>query len=376
MTYPNTSNNESILILGDPGLSPAQPHLPLSLSVTDTIGFQGKRLVEVKGTVVGGFTGTALVTVFDSDTLKLYQSPAGNTLYRLPGKPIFRGPVPVSNGRFSASFFVPTGLRAGKSGRVSAYVWNDQVDAHGAIDSIPVRGTDDTTARDDGRGPSIALYANGKRLMNGDRVSSSFTLVGVLEDDRGINLSKQQVQIKQLHLVINSNTLNAIFLSDYFTYDLGSYTKGSFSTPILLYAPSEGDSTYTLTIKAADNFGNPSTDSVKVVVGSDLDLKVKNLVNYPNPFKDDTQFTFELTQSAEAEIKIYTVAGRLIRTLRPGILPAGYNQVYWDGKDADGDGLANGVYLYKISAKAAKPGSSGTASEITAKEFGRLVVMR
>jgi flagellar hook assembly protein FlgD len=111
-------------------------------------------------------------------------------------------------------------------------------------------------------------------------------------------------------------------------------------------------------------------------VGSDLTLKVQNLVNYPNPFKDDTQFTFELTQSAEAEIKIYTVAGRLIRTLRPGILPAGYNQVYWDGKDADGDGLANGVYLYKITAKAAKPGSSGTASEITAKEFGRLVVMR
>jgi hypothetical protein len=376
VTHVNTGNNQLILLLGDPGLVPAQPRLPLSLNVTDTIGFQGKRVVTVTGTVIGGFTGTALTTVFDSDTLKLYQSPAGNTLYRLPGKPIFRGPVPVSNGQFSASFIVPTGLRAGKSGRVSAYVWNDQVDAHGVIDSIPVRGTDDTTARDDGRGPSIALYANGKRLMNGDRVSSSFTLVGVLEDDRGINLSSQQPERYRLRMVVNQDRLNAKYLSDYFTYDLGSYTKGSFSTPILLYAPSEGDSTYTLAIEAADNFLNRSTDSVKVVVGSDLTLKVQNLLNYPNPFKDDTQFTFELTQSAEAEIKIYTVAGRLIRTLHPGILPAGYNQVYWNGKDADGDVLANGVYLYKISAKAAKPGSSGTASEITAKEFGRLVVMR
>ena len=376
MTYPNTTNNESILILGDPGLSPAQPRLPLSLNVTDTIGFQGKRLVTVTGTVIGGFTGTALVTAFDSDTLKLYRSLGDSVFYRLPGKPIFRGPAPVSNGQFSASFIVPTGLRAGKSGRVSVYVWNDQVDAHGAIDSIPVRGTDDTTARDDGRGPSIALYANGKRLMNGDRVASSFTLVGVLEDDRGINLSSQQPERYRLRMVVNQDRLNAKYLSDYFTYDLGSYTKGSFSTPILLYSPSEGDSTYTLAIEAADNFLNRSTDSVKVVVGSDLTLRVQNLVNYPNPFKDDTQFTFELTQSAEAEIKIYTVAGRLIRSLRPGILPAGYNQMYWNGKDADGDGLANGVYLYKITAKAAKPGSSGTASEITAKEFGRLVVMR
>ena len=381
VSYP--SNNESILLLGDPGLRPAQPRLPLSLSVTDTIGFEGRRLVRVNGTVAVGFNGTALVTAFDSDTLKTYISPrdtSGNlrTSYRLPGTPLFRGPVQVTNGQFTANFIVPSGLRTGKSGRVSAYVWNDQVDAHGAIDSIPVRGTDDPAAdTTDKRGPSIALYVNGKRLMDGDRVAPTFTLVGVLEDPSGIYLPQDPLSLV-LRLVVNPNRfpINPKHLSDYFTYDLGSYTKGSFSTPVTLYAPSEGDSAYVLNVVGADNFKNDTSVTVRVVVGSDLDLKVNNLVNYPNPFKDDTQFTFELTQSAEAEIKIYTVAGRLIRTLRPGILPAGYNQVYWDGKDTDGDGLANGVYLYKISGKAAKPGSSGTASEITAKEFGRLVVMR
>lgn len=377
MMYPFRTNNESIHLLGDPGLRPAQPRLPLTLTVSDTIGFQGKRLVRVSGNVGGSFNGTALVTAFDSDTFKLYQSPRGlTTWYRLPGTPLFRGPVHVSNGQFAASFIVPSGLRAGKSGRVSAYVWNDQADGHGGLDSIPVRGSDDTTARDDGRGPTIALYSNGKRLMNGDRVTPTFTLIGQLEDPSGINLSKQQQERYRLRLMVNQDRLNARYLSDYFTYDLGSYTKGSFSSPVTLYTPSEGDSTYTLTVEAADNFLNRSSDSIKVIVGSDLDLKVKNLVNYPNPFKDDTQFTFELTQPAEAEIKIYTVAGRLIRVLKPGILLAGYNQVRWDGRDADGDRLANGVYLYKITAKATKPGSGGTASEVSAKEFGRLVVMR
>lgn len=376
-TLKNPGNNQLILLLGDPGLVPAQPRLPLSLSVSDTIGLEGKRLVQVHGTVGGGFNGTALVTAFDSDSLKTYNSPLGmSTQYRLPGNPIFTGPVKVTNGQFSASFFVPTGLRSGKSGRVSAYVWNDQVDGHGALDSIPVRGFDDTTARDDGKGPNITLYANGKQLLNGDRVAPSFTLVGVLEDDHGINLSNQQPLPYQLRLVINNDRLNAHYIANDFAYDLGSYTKGSFSAPVTLYAPSEGDSTYTLTIEAADNFLNRSSDSVRVVVGSSLSLAVTNLVNYPNPFKNDTQFTFELTQAAEAEIKIYTVAGRLIRTLRPGLLPAGYNQVYWDGRDADGDRLANGVYLYKISAQAANPGASGTTSEISAKEYGKLVVMR
>jgi len=370
----NPGNNQSILLLGDPGLQPAQPHLPVSLSLSDTIGYEGKRLTRVTGNVGGGFNGTALVTAFDSDTLKHYVSPRGPWLwtnYRLPGIPIFRGMAKVTNGQFSASFIVPTGLRAGNGGRASVYVWNDQMDGHGALDSIPVRGYDDSTARDDGKGPSIVLYVNGKPLQDGDCVAPNFTLVGQLEDESGINLSKQQPERYRLRIVVNQDRLNAKYLSDYFTYDLGSYMKGSFSTPVTLYAPNEGDSTYTLTVEAADNFLNRSSDSVKVVVGSELDLKVKNLVNYPNPFKDDTQFTFELTQSADAEIKIYTVAGRLIRSLRPGILSAGYNQVYWDGKDADGDRLANGVYLYKISAKAMKSGS-----EVSAKEFGRLVVMR
>jgi flagellar hook assembly protein FlgD len=41
------------------------------------------------------------------------------------------------------------------------------------------------------------------------------------------------------------------------------------------------------------------------------------------------------------------VAGRLIKTIDTP-LNIGYNQIYWDGRDADGDYIANGVYLYKL----------------------------
>jgi flagellar hook assembly protein FlgD len=54
---------------------------------------------------------------------------------------------------------------------------------------------------------------------------------------------------------------------------------------------------------------------------------------------------------AEATVKIYTIAGRLIETLEGYITVAGYNEIEWNGRDRDGNVLANGVYLYKIILK-------------------------
>ncbi|MDZ7413818.1 MAG: hypothetical protein ONB15_09835, partial [candidate division KSB1 bacterium] len=64
-----------------------------------------------------------------------------------------------------------------------------------------------------------------------------------------------------------------------------------------------------------------------------------------------TDFCYVLTAPAEkVEIRIYTLAGRLIRTLAPAPNEAGFNRLHWDGRDEDGDDIANGVYLYKLSA--------------------------
>ena len=80
------------------------------------------------------------------------------------------------------------------------------------------------------------------------------------------------------------------------------------------------------------------------------------MYNYPNPFPNDTYFTFELRgQNApeELKIRIFTVAGRLIRdiSIPPSDLHVGFNTIYWNGRDQDGDEVANGVYFYKIMAK-------------------------
>ena len=59
---------------------------------------------------------------------------------------------------------------------------------------------------------------------------------------------------------------------------------------------------------------------------------------------DNTNFTFLLTQIPdELKIKIYTVAGRLIKVLETGSsqLKTNFNSIAWDGRDEDGDLIAN-----------------------------------
>ncbi len=82
-------------------------------------------------------------------------------------------------------------------------------------------------------------------------------------------------------------------------------------------------------------------------------LELREVVNFPNPFRTATDFCYVLTAPAsEVEIRVYTLAGRLVKTVRDAPGAAGFNRVHWDGRDDDGDELANGVYLYKITATA------------------------
>ncbi len=103
--------------------------------------------------------------------------------------------------------------------------------------------------------------------------------------------------------------------------------------------------------------GNPNTlvDTIQRALDVTVsdETRLMQVFNYPNPFSTRTEFTFVLAGSANpdaARIRIYTVAGRKIRdiALQGGQVVIGYNKLAWDGRDDDGDTLANGVYFYQI----------------------------
>ncbi|NOZ75782.1 MAG: T9SS type A sorting domain-containing protein, partial [FCB group bacterium] len=106
-----------------------------------------------------------------------------------------------------------------------------------------------------------------------------------------------------------------------------------------------------LRIQAWDNANNPTTARLKIFKIASSGLKLMNVVNFPNPFRISTDFTFELSGPADVTIDIYTLKGRKVHSIGPRLLSAGFNTITWSGRDAYGQNLANGVYLYRIKAQ-------------------------
>jgi hypothetical protein len=110
-------------------------------------------------------------------------------------------------------------------------------------------------------------------------------------------------------------------------------------------------------------------------------VELRNVMAFPNPFDDDylralapgydvaTLFSFDLISAAPADVtlRVYTISGRLIYQRTEHGLDARYHQLPWNGSDAEGFPLANGVYIYRLLA------NNGTG---TAMQEGRIVKLR
>jgi hypothetical protein len=70
---------------------------------------------------------------------------------------------------------------------------------------------------------------------------------------------------------------------------------------------------------------------------------------YPNPFNPNTNLSFTLPNATPYSMKIYNVAGQLVRSYE-GMGNVGLNVITWDGKDNLGNDVSSGVYFYKLIA--------------------------
>jgi Peptidase family C25/Propeptide_C25 len=124
------------------------------------------------------------------------------------------------------------------------------------------------------------------------------------------------------------------------------------------------------TVVLAVSGGVPQQHTFRVTTGPN-DLQLLNVFNFPNPFQEEngTAFSFFLAASGPVDvlIRVFTVGGKLMyERVERGLAP-GYHQLPWDGRDAQGDLIANGVYLYKVVA------TNGSKSQ---SYTGRLVKLR
>jgi len=86
-------------------------------------------------------------------------------------------------------------------------------------------------------------------------------------------------------------------------------------------------------------------------VRQEENLRIFNLsTNYPNPFNPGTVIEYSLSDDADVELIVYNLLGQKVRTLVNEYQTRGPRKAFWNGKDDQGNGVASGIYFYRLQA--------------------------
>lgn len=239
--------------------------------------------------------------------------------------------------------------------------------------------------------PVLDVTFDGVHIMSGDLVSSKPNILIALEDENTF-IALDDTATFELYVRYPSGTLKRFYVDNQTVIfhpaddaDLESENKAEIEfLPEFLE-----DGIYQLQIKAKDATNNLSgANQYKVDFEVITKAMVSNVLNYPNPFSNATQFVFTLTGDEIPEamnIQIMTVSGKIVKTITKaelGDIHIGLNRTEyaWDGKDDFGSPLANGVYLYRVNLKSATSETyemlnTGT-NDYFQNGFGKMVILR
>lgn len=376
------ANNRNFTLLGDPALKLAYPQHNVvttmidsnAVSSADTLKALQKVTIngEVRdenGQKLNNFNGIIYPTVFDKFKSITTLANDGNVPFNfnLQTSKLFKGKVSVINGDFSYTFVVPKDIayNYGK-GKLSYYAENQVEDANGYHDNFYIGGTSDNYTEDN-VGPEIELFMNDENFVFGGMTDENPILLANIYDLHGINMVGNGIG-HDIIAILDEETENSFILNDYYEADLNSYQRGK------VYFPFEDleEGRHTLTVKVWDVYNNSSEARIEFVVVKSRDLVLDKVYNYPNPFTTYTEFWFEHNQpgkSMYAQVQIFTVSGKLVKTLDKHILNEGYHStsITWNGLDEYGDKIGRGVYVYRLKVRA--------ANYSVAEKYEKLVIL-
>ena len=72
------------------------------------------------------------------------------------------------------------------------------------------------------------------------------------------------------------------------------------------------------------------------------------LQNHPNPFNPTTAISYQLTVPGVVQLRVFNLAGQVVKTLVDASQSAGDYQVQWDGTDHFGKNVSSGLYFYRL----------------------------
>ena len=377
---PSISNSDQrrlVFFIGDPAMKLSIPEPQIIITKINDIpisefesNIRGLDLVNIKGNVldsngqiIDNYQGELTSTVYDKEIERSTLGNDGTTDnsgnpilldFKTLGETLFRGKSTISNGEFEFNFVVPkdVGMQV-DFGKFSFYSKeNNSLQDKSGYDLSVLMGGINENADEDNIGPEIELFMNDESFINGGITNENPNLIVKLFDENGINTSSGVGH--DIIATIDSNQENSYVLNDYYEANIDDFQNGTINFPLSDISPGS----HILTLKAWDVYNNSSESEIEFTVfDEDQDLVIENVLNYPNPFINYTEFWFNHNSSTplNVTIQVFTVSGKLVKTILGTTDSFGNNSFsrdfYWDGRDDFGDKVAKGVYIYKLNVR-------------------------
>lgn len=379
--------------LGDPAMKLSRPKkliefdeietpTPDMIRALDFVTIRG-HINKEDGTLDSEFNGKIVINIFDKLLNKSTLNNDGNltpTLnYTEEEGAIVKTSGNVVNGIFEVQFYVPNDINyTPGDGRILAYADNGEKDV---FNNINYRiGDINPDGLNDNEPPKVKLFMNNTNFVNGGITNKTPLLLACLTDDTGINATGAGIG-HDITVYLDGEIINTTVLNDFYNPGEGNgcvassleeYQKGSVTYPFRDLKPGK----HTLTFKVWDINNNSTTETLDFIVRdpNEENLVINRLLNWPNPFTDKTYIQFEhnCDDILEVNVQIYTITGKLVRTINQSVTAEPYLEGYrtpvqaieWDGKDDFGSNVAKGTYIYKVFAKSATNQCKGSAQGI------------
>ena len=344
-------NDGYYTILGDPFLQTAYPIVSNNL-ILDNYAYGDSLKLRQKVTGIGRM---AKIISVDKASMRVYdhgleeKHPFGYQLMiTKENPPFFVGNRSLNLSEYQVGFVLPEGIQTGKNNKIFSLAINKENNTNQTyVDrKIEINVSNTLIDINPGEKTQIQVYLDSFNFSNGDTVQPKPTVFARISSEFGINTSgasgrRMLIWVQGLNEPIN--------VSSGFEYDLDDYTQGLLTWTLEGLKPGKNK----MKLIVYDNLDEISIVETDFIVSTSVPIKIINPLVYPNPMqRNGTHFTFELTHRSHVTISIYTITGRKIKTLPVQNCNAGYNQIFWNGRDADGDNIANNTYLYIIKATA------------------------
>jgi serine protease AprX len=202
--------------------------------------------------------------------------------------------------------------------------------------------SDNAEFPDNNRGYGLVSAAKAISFPNLQEVNGNYVIYKAFIDSFSVN-------DVQLHYSTDNNNFNELNMNVENDY---SYRV---QLPLFNFLQ-EVDFYFTYKDEAGNSYNDPADKYYSLRYGGltvSLNIPLTSINytlsnNYPNPFNSTTSIDFIAEGNFPAELTIYDVIGRKIRTLFNGITRTGVNHNIWDGKNDSGYDTASGIYIYTL----------------------------